>query len=317
MLFAKPLLQAALVVSTTTATNLYVASSDGIVTTLALSGSGNSSSLAITSTSDECSVNPAALNLDHDNRILYCLDRGENKDINGSMNTFSVDADGKLSTRLSRLTVPASGVWAEFVENPAGVRGIATAHFNKSAATIIGISADGGLLGPLQTWFPTVEAPGPFLDRQDRSFLHQVIVDPTGKFVLMLDLGGDRIRVYALNEQTLTPVAELPSLATEPGVGPRHGVFWQCGATGKQYIIFNGELDQKVHSYEVTYTDAGLTWVKVFDIPALGVDGEVPAMTAPTSECALTVSSLSLSLSILRSANGHRARQPVHHHLQP
>ncbi len=203
------------------------------------------------------------------------------------MNTFDVDGAGNL-TRLARVAVPASGVWAEFF-GADGNRGIATVSYNRSAASILAISNDGQLNGPLQSWFPTLATPGPVDLRQDRSYLHQVLLDPKKKFLLMPDLGGDQVRIYSWDAETLAPITELPSLFTEPGVGPRHGVFW-TSPTGKLYFMFNGELSQKVYSYEVEYTDSGLNWTKVFDIPALGVDGEQPAETAPTSEIALSVS---------------------------
>lgn len=105
----------------------------------------------------------------------------------------------------------------------------------------------------------------------------------------MNDLGGDMVRVYTYDVETMAPVTEVSQLLTEAGVGPRHGRFWTAPKSKKLYYIFVGELSQKVYSYEVTYTDVGLSWKKVFDIPSLGVGNERAPQTAPTSEIEITV----------------------------
>ncbi|GJC95835.1 ykgB protein [Colletotrichum higginsianum] len=72
------------------AVTLYAADSGGNVTTLSLTGSGDTYSLSVTSKTAECDVNPSWLTLDAANRVLYCLDRGSNSVPNGSLNSFSI-----------------------------------------------------------------------------------------------------------------------------------------------------------------------------------------------------------------------------------
>lgn len=59
-------------------------------------------------------------------------------------------------------------------------------------------------------------------------------------------------------------------------------------------MLFNGELSQKVYSYKIEYVKGmGLKWAKVFEATALGELGEtLPPNTAPTSEIAVSVSSV-------------------------
>jgi 6-phosphogluconolactonase (cycloisomerase 2 family) len=118
-----------------------------------------------------------------------------------------------------------------------------------------------------------------------------VILDPTSKYVLMPDLGGDLIHVFGFDSQTLA-LTELSPLVTDPGTGPRHGAFWTSPSSGELFLFFGGELDQNVYAYKVTYKaeEEGLEWSKVFEIPALGVDGAMPNGTAPLSEVSLSVS---------------------------
>lgn len=143
--------------------------------------------------------------------------------------------------------------------------------------------------GPIQTMSPTIEVTGPIADRQDHSYVHEIIIDPTNTYVLAPDLGGDRIRVYAYTPDTIVPLTELESLRTNAGVGPRHG-FFRVNAVGETYFFHDGELSQRIYSYKVTYGDAGLTWENVFEAPALGLNVTLPPNTAPASECAMTVS---------------------------
>lgn len=145
--------------------------------------------------------------------------------------------------------------------------------------------------GPVQIIYPTIEAAGPVPLRQDLSYVHQVIIDPTNTYVLTPDLGGDRIRVFTYDPDTIVPLVELNSstLRTDAGVGPRHG-FFKINGAGETYFIFNGELSQNVYSYKVTYGETGLSFEKVFQAPALGLNSTLAPTTAPTSECLMSVS---------------------------
>lgn len=114
-----------------------------------------------------------------------------------------------------------------------------------------------------------------------------MILDPTGQFILIPDLGGDLIRVFKYNKETIAPLQELSPLVAEPGTGPRHAVFWKApGWHGHLFLFFNGELSQNVYSYKVTYTATGLSFTKVSHVAAL--DAKLPPNTAPTSEIAIS-----------------------------
>ncbi|KAH6639882.1 Lactonase, 7-bladed beta-propeller-domain-containing protein [Boeremia exigua] len=276
---------AALFLGTTSGQQLFAAHSDGNVTTLALTGTGNASRLSVTSVSSACDANPATLNLDYSKRILYCLDRGRGTS-QGSLNSFSIDAAGKLN-RIARVSAPPSGVTAEFFDVPGtGVRGYVSASYNRSAIGVFRLGENGALTEPLQTILPNLTSIGPVPLRQDRSYLHHVILDPTGEFLLMADLGGDQIRVFTYNKQTIAPLKELAPLVTGRGVGPRHAVFWRSPKTQQLYLFFNGELDQRIYTYRVKYTKGGISWTLVSSIASIG--DHLPATTSPTSEIAVT-----------------------------
>jgi hypothetical protein len=112
-----------LMVMPSSASQLFAADSRGNVSTLLLTENGNTSSLTVISVTADCGPNPASLNLDYQNRILYCLDRGRAPGTEGSLNSLRIAADGSLS-RIARVSAPFSGVAAEFFDDEeTGVRG--------------------------------------------------------------------------------------------------------------------------------------------------------------------------------------------------
>lgn len=66
---------------------------------------------------------------------------------------------------------------------------------------------------------------GPHPDRQDHSYIHQAIYDPTGQIAAFTDLGGDRVYFHSVHDQTgeLTPIE---TIELKPGSGPRHLTFF-------------------------------------------------------------------------------------------
>jgi len=66
--------------------------------------------------------------------------------------------------------------------------------------------------------------------RQSHAFAHSIRVDSTNRFVLVADLGLDKLFVYKFNvkDGSLTP-NDPPFVKTAPGAGPRHVVFHPNG----------------------------------------------------------------------------------------
>ncbi|KAL1600540.1 hypothetical protein SLS60_006926 [Paraconiothyrium brasiliense] len=279
-------LSSALLVSSSSSVHLFAAQSDGNLTTLNLSAGSptKASKLKAIANTLDCAGNPSHLNLDFQNRILYCLDRGQSNATAGSLNSFSISRNGSLS-RIARTAAPLSGVFAEIFDTEADVRGYVSASYNRSSVASWILGEKGALTGPLETIFPTINKTGPVPTRQDRSYAHHVILDPTKKFILIPDLGGDMVRVYKYDPTTISPLSELSPLVADPGTGPRHAAFWES-PSGDLFLFFNGELSQQVYSYRVEYTETGLAFAKHFEI--VGLDVEYPATTAPTSELAVS-----------------------------
>lgn len=98
------------------------------------------------------------------------------------------------------------------------------------------------------------------LEQQDTPHPHDVILDPTGRYILVCDLGSDVVRVYAIDRDT-GKLDACPSIERPAGSGPRHGVFWtptsriQGSADAMLYI--DSELGKTVTAFSVSYPASG------------------------------------------------------------
>ena len=111
------------------------------------------------------------------------------------------------------------------------------------------IRPNGGLV-LLQSFIFTLDKPGPNAVRQEAPHPHQVLTDPTGKFIATPDLGADFIRLFRIDPYT-SLLTELPSVIAPPGSGPRHGDFLR-NEHGTFYFLLT-ELTNEVITYKVTY----------------------------------------------------------------
>lgn len=97
---------------------------------------------------------------------------------------------------------------------------------------------------------------GPHPVRQVAPHAHCILPDPGNRFVLMSDLGTDKIHVARLDAATgaLTP-ADVPEVSLRPGSGPRHLAFSPDGQT--LYVVT--ELDSTIVAFAYNRATGGLT----------------------------------------------------------
>lgn len=124
--------------------------------------------------------------------------------------------------------------------------------YSKGAVDIWDISAADGTIRPLKTAIPG-GSHGPDVNVQTRLRAHQAVVDPTGKFVVVNDLGGDMIHILdaASDQYDIINV-----VATDPGCGPRHGGFLQLdgGRQATHYAVVC-EISSTIHLFSASCTD--------------------------------------------------------------
>ncbi|WP_406447947.1 lactonase family protein [Streptomyces sp. NBC_00876] len=121
--------------------------------------------------------------------------------------TRSVDGDGPTHLALARGHV-------------------VTANYGSGSVSVLPVLEDGSL-GPAGSVLAH-EGSGPVASRQEGPHAHQVLPDPSGNWVLSVDLGTDSVRICALDPAT----GELRlhgETALRPGTGPRHLAFHPAG----------------------------------------------------------------------------------------
>jgi 6-phosphogluconolactonase (cycloisomerase 2 family) len=103
-----------------------------------------------------------------------------------------------------------------------------------------------------------LSTPGPVAKRQDKAHPHSVLTDPTGKYLVVPDLGADLIRIFQINSSN-GMLTTCPSVKTGPGDGPRHGAWWVQGTgAGKLTVLYTiNELSKSLTAWTVSYPGSG------------------------------------------------------------
>ncbi|OGM45639.1 hypothetical protein ABOM_006222 [Aspergillus bombycis] len=264
-------LTAALFGASSTASKLYTASYAGAVTTLELGRSDSGYELTTISSTTDCGPNPSWLMLNADKSLLFCLDEGLNGP-NGTLTSFEVDSDGSLSKIHQSETV--LGPVQSHLYSAGNRTFFAVAHYSGSSVTTYALDPN-GVFTRRQTFTYELDGPGTDPDRQDAPHPHGVVLDPTGQFILVPDLGADLVRIFRINPSTGLLEPQTP-LAVSPGSGPRHGAFWtpkgaRPGRAIDTRFYLTSELNSHLTGYEVHYPKNGtIAFDKFFETTTYG-----------------------------------------------
>ena len=188
----------------------------------------------------EMGTSPSCLALNPARTHLYSGNETERlgDDESGSVSAFQIDpATGGLKL-LNSVRSGGKGP-AHLTVHPNGKFVLVANYFGGSVAVLpilpdgslgeaTDVKKDSGTVGPTKA---TNAAPGSFaFSGHDQTHAHMIEADPSGKWVLHVDLGLDQILVWQFDAEkgTLTPAAK-PSVSLPPGDGPRHFAFHPAG----------------------------------------------------------------------------------------
>ncbi|MGW0562463.1 lactonase family protein [Streptomyces sp. NPDC003016] len=176
-------------------------------------------------------ADPSFLALAPDGTVLYAVSETED----GAAAAFDVTGDGA--------PLPVGGPVAVGGAAPTHLAladgHLVTANYGSGSVTVLPVGADGApeeATGVLHH-----RGSGPRQDRQGGPHAHQVLPDPTGRWVLSVDLGTDSVRICELTAPPGTLRVHTET-ALRPGTGPRHLAFHPDG--GHAYVL--GELEPAV-----------------------------------------------------------------------
>ncbi len=188
----------------------------------------------------ELGTSPSSLAINAAGTRLYSANETDRvgPDKHGTVSAFAVNrTDGKLELLN---TVPSGGAGPTYVSiHPNGKFALVANYFGGSIAVFpiladgklgeaTDVKVDAGKIGPTKA---KNAPPGSFaFSGHDRTHAHMIQADPSGKFVLHVDLGLDKIFVWKFDAEkgTLAP-NDPPSVSLPPGDGPRHFHFHPNG----------------------------------------------------------------------------------------
>jgi 6-phosphogluconolactonase (cycloisomerase 2 family) len=188
----------------------------------------------------EMGTSPSALAFDASKARLYSANETDfvgDKEA-GSVTTFAVDGATGALKLMNTMSSGGKGP-AHLTVHPSGKHVLVANYFGGSIAVLpiqpdgslgeaTDVKVDSGAVGPSKA--PNA-APGSFaFSGHDQAHAHMIEADPSGRFVLHVDLGLDKIFVWKFDVATgkLSP-AEQPFVSLPPGDGPRHFAFHSNG----------------------------------------------------------------------------------------
>jgi 6-phosphogluconolactonase len=204
--------------------------------------------------------NPSYLTVSSDNRFVYSVNESGAK---SAVSAFSFDGlKGELQFLNKVSTQGADPCYIVSDE-----KHVISANYSGGSASVFGIQKDGSL-GPLQQ---LVQHSGKSInkDRQNSAHVHQTVFSPDRKYVLINDLGTDKVYIYKYNAGSdQKALVALDSIAITSGAGPRHITFSKDG----KYAYLIHEMDGGVTAF--AYSNGSLKPIQETKITAEGFKGE-------------------------------------------
>ena len=182
-------------------------------------------------------LNPSFLALTTDKKFVYSVNQNEK---NSTISAFSFD-NGKLKF-INK--VDASGAGPCYIS--ATEKHVFTANYAGGSLCVFRRMEDGSLSELIQKIQHAGSSVNP--ERQKEPHVHQVIVSPDKKYLIVNDLGTDKVTVYKYNPSAISDILiPVDTLTVKLGSGPRHATFSKDGK--RLYLV--QEIDGTVSVIEM------------------------------------------------------------------
>ncbi|OLN85483.1 putative 6-phosphogluconolactonase-like protein 4 [Colletotrichum chlorophyti] len=166
----------------------------------------------------------------------------------------------------------------KFVQNATGSGGVVSLEFNSDKTRLVGTSfgqgtidvwdiSDGASLKLIKT-LQSEGTLGPNKVRQDKSRAHQAILDPSGRFFAVTDLGTDSILIIDSKDDAFTISNRV--LVPSPGCGPRHGAWYPAKAAQATHYILACELTNNLEVFKVSANGSSLAFTRTQELSTYG-----------------------------------------------
>lgn len=210
---------------------------------------------------------PAFFVFGPDGEHLYACNSGTP----GGVSAYAVEPHTGKLTLINR--VLAGGGDASYVSLDQTGRYVFVANYDGGNIAAFALRPDGGI----GDWTAFVQHRGSSVhpQRQTHAYAHAIVVDPTNRFVLVPDLGVDRLFVHRFDatDGSLRP-NDPPAATIAPGSGPRHVRFHPSG----RWVYLINEMASTVTAFIWDSAKGTLT--------AFQTSSTLPADFSGTSTCA-------------------------------
>jgi len=217
--------------------------------------------------------NPSYLAVTADKKNLYSVSEAGGG--SGSIYAYSFDAPSGKLTLLNSVSSGGDGPCYVSVDDKK--KHVFVGNYGGGSLTAVRLNEDGSLSSDSQT----IQDVGSsvYKPNQDKPHVHAAVISPDGHYLLVPDLGIDKVNIYAIEEgkaKSLTPASQ-PFASIKPGGGPRHITFSPDG----KYAYLVQELDAMVTAF--TYNKGKLEAIQSITMLPEGFTGKVGAADIHTS----------------------------------
>jgi len=172
----------------------------------------------------------------------------------GLMTSFSIDKESGLLEYIDEFYTDGHGPCHVAIDNKGNFAFVA--HYDEGVISVILRNEKGELLKITDKIKHTGSSVNK--DRQESAHPHMVYPTPRGSFVLVPDLGMDKVMAYHLKSNGRLKPTKQKSLDLEPGSGPRHIAFHPNGNFG--YVV--NELNSTVTAFTFNKSNGSMTIIE-------------------------------------------------------
>jgi 6-phosphogluconolactonase len=186
-------------------------------------------------------VSPSFLTISNDRKFVYAVSEAGD----GTVHAFSFNAITGQLVFLNKASAGGDGPCHLSVDEKN--KFVFVGNYGGGSLSAIPINPDGSLSQDIQTIIHEGKSIKP---NQDKPHVHATVLSPDGKYLMVPDLGTDKINIYQIDYSKNKPLSPgLPAFATvSTGGGPRHFTFHPNGKWA--YVIHENTGDITGFEYE-------------------------------------------------------------------
>jgi 6-phosphogluconolactonase len=210
--------------------------------------------------------NPSYLDISHDRKHVYAV----NETGNGGLSSFSFNPVNGELVFINRISSEGDGPCYVSVDNQD--KFVFAGNYGSGTILAVPLKDDGSLNAEIQL----IKHEGKSINksRQQGSHVHSTVLSPDNKYLMVADLGTDKVYIYRFNRSDrtnpLTP-SEPSFISVKAGSGPRHLVFHPDSKFA--YLIH--EMEGMVSVFD--YSNGKLTEKQTLSTLPAGFTGKIGA----------------------------------------